>query len=238
MKLAPIPFDEAKRLVAVNHLRILDSKPEERFDRITRIAHYLFDIPSAFITLVDNDRVWFKSKYGCDTREEPRDVSFCGHAINNTINEDISSRLFEVLDAKQDDRFYDNSFIIEKCKARYYLGFVLQSKDYHNIGTLCISDSQQRDFSINQKKLFADLGLMAEAELNNYQVIQPSDNSNSLSQSTGERNACIDVSPNKELLREDLNNILNSLPNNLLISFTEQEKKALLNFLQEFPTER
>jgi len=170
MQLAPIPFDDAQRLEALHNMRILDSEPEERFDRITRIAHHLFDVPSVFITLVDHKRVWFKSMYGCDVREEPRDISFCGHTINNIVIEDFSSRLFEVLDAEQDDRFYDNSFIIEQCNARYYMGFALQSKDHHNIGTLCMSDIRPRVFSESQKKLFADFGFMAEAELSNYRI--------------------------------------------------------------------
>jgi DNA-binding MarR family transcriptional regulator len=170
MQLAPIPFDDAHRLEALYRLRILDSKPEERFDRITRIAQHLFDVPSVFVTLVDHKRVWFKSMYGCDMREEPRDISFCGHTINNIVTEDFSSRLFEVLDAEKDDRFYDNLFIIDQCNARYYMGFVLQSKDHRNIGTLCISDTRPRAFSEGQKKLFVDLGFMAEAELNNYRI--------------------------------------------------------------------
>ena len=76
MQPAPLPFDEAKRIDAVYCTNLLDSEPEERFDRITRIAHRLFDIPSIFITLVDKKRVWYKSHYGSDVKEEPRDVSF------------------------------------------------------------------------------------------------------------------------------------------------------------------
>jgi DNA-binding MarR family transcriptional regulator len=170
MQLAAIPFDEAQRLDAVHRLRILDSDSEERFDRITRIACHLFDAPAVFITLVDHDRIWFKSTAGCDIREEPRDVSFCGHTINNIVTEDFSSRLFEVLDAEHDDRFHDNSFIIDECNVRYYLGCVLQSKDHRNIGTFCMTDTRARTFSESQKKLFLDLGLMAEAELNNHQI--------------------------------------------------------------------
>tara|TARA_R110002096_G_scaffold433235_2_gene651598 strand:+ start:1231 stop:2112 length:882 start_codon:yes stop_codon:yes gene_type:complete len=170
MQTAPIPHNETIRLDAVHRLQVLDTSSEEQYDRITRIAHHLFDVPSAFITLVDSNRVWFKSVYGCELREEPRDVSFCGHTINNMVTENFSSRIFEVQNAKQDDRFYDNSFIIEKCNARYYMGFVLQSKDKCNIGTLCITDTRPRIFSEDQKKLFSDLGFMAEQELNTHRV--------------------------------------------------------------------
>ena len=169
MQLAPIPRDEAQRLDAVHRLQILDSAAEERFDRITRIAHNLFDVPSVFISLVDKDRIWFKSKYGCDEAEESRDISFCGHTISNIVTQDISSRLFEIIDAQKDDRFYNNP-VIEKYKVRFYLGFVLRSKDNFNIGTFCMIDTRQRAFSESQKKMFMDLGLMAEAELNNHQL--------------------------------------------------------------------
>lgn len=168
MQLAPIPFDEAQRIAALNCLRILDSEPEERFDRITRIAHRLFDIASVFISLVSNNRVWFKSKYGCELLEEPRDVSFCGHTICNVVTKDLSSRLFEVIDVENDPRFYDNSFITEACGTRYYMGFVLQSTDHHNVGTFCMTDTRPRTFSAMDKKLFSDLGLIVEDELNNY----------------------------------------------------------------------
>lgn len=191
MLLAPLPFDEAKRIDAVYCANILDSEPEERFDRITRIAHHLFTIPSVFITLVDKDRVWFKSKYGCDVNEEPRDVSFCGHTICNVVTDDVSSRLFEVIDAENDTRFYDNSFITEICGVRYYMGFVLQSADYRNIGTLCMTDSRPRTFSELEKKLFSDLGLMAEAELNNNRFAVQVGTSNLLSHMSNADNPTI-----------------------------------------------
>jgi DNA-binding MarR family transcriptional regulator len=188
MQLAPLPFDEAKRIDAVYCTNILDSEPEERFDRITRIAHRLFDIPSVFITLVDKNRVWFKSRYGCDVNEEPRDVSICGHTICNTVADDMSSRLFEVIDVKSDSRFYDNSFITKTCGLRYYMGFVLQSANYCNIGTLCMTDLRPRTFSELDKKLFSDLGLMAEAELNNNRVVAQTGISNFLCQMIDEKN--------------------------------------------------
>ncbi len=181
MQLAPLPFDEAKRINAVYCTNILDSQPEERFDRITRIVHRLFNIPSVFITLVDKKRVWFKSYCGCDISEEPRDISFCGHTICNTVTDDISSRLFEVVDAKSDARFYDNPFVTGTCKLRYYLGFVLQSADNCNIGTLCMTDTRPRTFSEVDKNLFTDLGLMTEAELNSNHITAQTGVSNFLS---------------------------------------------------------
>lgn len=166
MQLASIPFDEAQRLNALHRLRILDSEPEERFDRITRIAHYLFDIPYVLITLVDTDRVWFKSKYGYDINEVPRNLSFCGHTICNTVSDELSSRILEVSDTEKDTRFHDNPSVTKKSGTKYYMGFILQSTDHHNVGTFGMYDSRPRTFSAMDKKLFSDLGLMAEAELN------------------------------------------------------------------------
>ena len=166
MQIAPIPFDEAQRLVALHRMNILDSNAEERFDRFTRLAQHIFNVPSVFISLVDSDRVWFKSKVGCDVNEEPRELSFCGHAICNQTTGDPSSRLFEVTDAKYDDRFKRNTFIINECGARYYMGFVLQSMDQRNVGTFCITDTRPRTFSIAEKLIFTDLGIMVEKELN------------------------------------------------------------------------
>lgn len=165
MQVAPIPINEAERLEALYQSNLLDSPPEERFDRITRITQRLFNAPSVFVALVDKERVWFKSKYGSDADESPRELSICGHSIYNDITDD-ESRLFEVVDTNNDDRFFDNSFITESSKIRYYLGFVLQSVDKLNIGVFCLVDTKPRRFSDSEKKLFSDLGFIVEAEVN------------------------------------------------------------------------
>src|SRR5262249_7334456 len=96
-----IPLEESQRLRALQDLLILDTPPEERFDRITRLAKHLFAVPIALISLVDSDRQWFKSRQGMAAAETPRDISFCGHAI-------LSDGAFVVPDASEDDRFRDN----------------------------------------------------------------------------------------------------------------------------------
>lgn len=166
MLLAPTPVNEAQRLDSVLRLNLLHSEREERFDRITRIIHHLFDIPLVFISLIDDKNVWYKSTYGSESIDEPRDISFCGHTICNTVTNDLSSRFMEVIDAKNDERFFDNPFVTQQEGVRYYLGFVLQSPDQYNIGTLCMIDVRPRSFTKTQKKLFYDLGLMIEKELN------------------------------------------------------------------------
>ncbi|MFP5487048.1 MAG: GAF domain-containing protein, partial [Acidimicrobiia bacterium] len=112
---APQLPDEALRLAALQGLAILDTPPEERFDRLTRLARRLFDVPVALVSLVDADRQWFKSCVGVGITESPRDVSFCGHAIA-----DRSPLVVE--DALLDERFADNPFVTGEMGVRFYAG--------------------------------------------------------------------------------------------------------------------
>ena len=105
------PLNESTRLDTLRSLNILDSRPEERFDRLTRIARRLFDVPAALIRLVDEERLWYKSAQGIEIRETPRDVSFCGHAI-------LEDDLLVVPDALLDDRFSDNPLVLNEPRIR------------------------------------------------------------------------------------------------------------------------
>ena len=78
---ATIPDDEARRIASLRELKVLDTEPEERFDRITRLAAALFNVPMAVISLVDEDRQWFKSCLGLNAKETPRDAAFCAHVV-------------------------------------------------------------------------------------------------------------------------------------------------------------
>ncbi len=102
---APIPPDEALRLETLRRLSLLDSEAEERFDRLTRMARRVFNVPIALVSLVDEDRQWFKSCIGLEVRETARDISFCGHAI-------MGNETFIVPDASQDPRFADNPLVV------------------------------------------------------------------------------------------------------------------------------
>src|SRR4051812_46673008 len=101
---APFPADDAERLAALHALSLLDTPPEERFDRITRLLTLVMRVPMAFLTLVDTDRQWFKSSCGLPTPQTPRSVSFCGHAI-------LSDRTLVVPDAAEDERFRDSPLV-------------------------------------------------------------------------------------------------------------------------------
>ncbi|GEM_PF-6519909 len=99
------PPNENQRIAALQSLQILDTPPEERFDRITRIASRLFNVPIALISLVDSDRLWFKSRRGLSIRESSRSGSFCSQAI-------LSKEIFIVPDAKRDPRFSAHPWVV------------------------------------------------------------------------------------------------------------------------------
>ena len=158
MKSPPTPIDEAARLCSLQLLNILDTDPEERFDRLTRLARRLFDVPIALVSLIDQDRQWFKSHAGLDARETPRDISFCGHAI---LGDDV----FLVSDASRDPRFLDNPLVTGEPNIRFYAGCPLVVGNGHKLGTLCIIDSRPRKLTPADIELLQDLAHMAQQEL-------------------------------------------------------------------------
>lgn len=152
------PIDEAARLSALRALAILDTPPEEGFDRLTRLACRIFGVPMAGISLIDADRQWFKSSVGMPGGEIPRDTSICGHAI-------LQDTAFVVPDAAIDPRFADNPFVTGGPRIRFYAGHVLRSRDGHALGTLCVIDAAPRTFDADDEQALADLAAAATAEL-------------------------------------------------------------------------
>ncbi len=161
MQAPRIPPDEAQRLAALHALDILDTPPEERFDRVTRLAAALLEMPIAVVSLVDTDRQWFKSAFGLDTKQTSRDTSICGHAI---LNDDF----FIVADASADTRFADNPFVTGAPYVRFYAGRPLKTMQGNRIGTLCVVDHKPRTLSPDQLALLDDLACIAETELNSH----------------------------------------------------------------------
>ena len=134
---APIPANEDARLNALRELLLLDTPPEERYDRLARFAAEQLDMPIALLSLVDGQRQWFKSRVGVDITEGARDISFCGHAI-------MKNELFVVNDASSDARFADNPMVAGAPHIRFYAGAPLSSPSGHHIGTLCVIDTVPR----------------------------------------------------------------------------------------------
>ncbi len=155
---APLPADEEVRLRALQDLCILDGAAEERFDRYTRIASALFDVPIAAVSLVDRARQWFKSRHGIAVTETPREMAFCAHAI-------LQDSVFLVNDALQDPRFAENPMVIGDPHVRFYAGIPLTVADGSRIGTLCLIDYRPRELDTNKLALLRDLGKMLEKEL-------------------------------------------------------------------------
>lgn len=155
---APLPPDENARLAALRALQLLGSGPEERFDRVTRIAGSLFDVPVALVSLVDADSQWFKSCFGMDATSTPRDQAFCAHAI---LDDDV----LMVPDAHLDERFAGNPLVEGPPHVRFYAGVPLTLPDGARVGTLCLLDHRPRVLDAQQLDLLRDLGHMVEQEL-------------------------------------------------------------------------
>lgn len=158
-----LPADEAERLHALRALQILDTSHEERFDRVTRMAKRMFGVEISLVSLVDEDRQWFKSTQGLDASETPRDISFCGHAINQ-------DGLFIVHDAIKDVRFSDNPLVTEAPNIRFYAGYPLKLRQGINLGTLCLIDSEPKYLNEEDQQLLKDLGAMVEQEIRSIQL--------------------------------------------------------------------
>lgn len=150
--------DENARLETLRSLKILDTSPEERFDRLTRLAKRLFGVPIVLISLVDAERQWFKSSVGLDVTETSRDISFCGHAI-------LGDSTFLVPDASLDLRFSDNPLVTGDPRIRFYAGCPLAVPNGSKLGTLCLIDQAPREMSADDQELLADLARMAEQEI-------------------------------------------------------------------------
>lgn len=155
---APQLPNEAERLAALHRLRILDTEPEERFDRISRLAASLVQAPISLVTLIDRDRQWFKAAWGLDIRSTPRKVAFAAHAIAGT-------EPLVVPDATGDSRFSDNPFVTGNPGIRFYAGFPIESLEGHNIGTLCIIDRKPRQLTDEELRHLRDLARIAEDQL-------------------------------------------------------------------------
>lgn len=153
-----IPVDEQERLKQLRSLAILDTLPEERFDRVTRMARRLFGVPIALVSLIDENRQWFKSCFGLDVSETERRVSFCGHAI-------LNKGALVIENATQDERFADNPLVTGHPHIRFYAGQPLHTLSGQAMGTLCIIDREPRIFGAEDLVMLADLAGMVEREI-------------------------------------------------------------------------
>jgi diguanylate cyclase (GGDEF)-like protein len=153
-----IPANEVERLKELRSLGLLDSPGEERFDRITRLAQRLFGVSTVLVSLLDEDRQWFKSRVGLEVTETSRDMSFCGHAI-------LSDDVLMVPDATKDGRFFDNPLVLGSPDIRFYAGCPISGPGGAKLGTLCLIDQLPRELSAEELESLRDLAEMVENEI-------------------------------------------------------------------------
>jgi len=153
------PVDEPGRLAALRRYHILDTEREEAFDDLTLLASHICGTSMALITLIDEDRQWFKSERGLGIRETERSVAFCTHAIKQP------ERILEVPDTREDDRFRENPFVTGQPHIRFYAGAPLVTPDGYALGTLCVVDTEPRRLTPGQMQALSALRHQAEAQL-------------------------------------------------------------------------
>ncbi|QEY31293.1 diguanylate cyclase [Synechococcus sp. RSCCF101] len=155
---APLPANESDRLNALRRLKILDTPLDERFERITRMVCRSLQVPVAAVSLVDEQRQWFKSIQGLPVAETSRDVAFCAHAI-------LGDSMMVVPDARKDPRFADNPLVTGEPGIRFYAGYPLKLSDTIKLGTLCAIGWEPREMPDCDRQLLEDLGKTVESEL-------------------------------------------------------------------------
>ena len=158
MLAARIPENENERLEKLREYCVLDTEQEQSFDCITRIIARMIGVPISLVSLVDQDRQWFKARYGLDVNETPREAAFCAHAI---LGDDV----FVVNDALEDERFWDNPLVVDEPSVRFYASAPLITPDGYKIGTLCAIDNQPKEITDEHKLLLTELASLVIDEL-------------------------------------------------------------------------
>ena len=158
MQEAEIPSNEQQRLAHLQNLKILDTPREEVYDRITRMLCRVLDVPTAAISLIGENRQWFKSIRGLDITETPRSISFCAHTI-------LEERTLIIPDTHADPRFADNPLVTHPPHIRFYIGHPLKMVDNIHVGTLCVYDTKPRELSSDDIQFLQDLSVTVTNEL-------------------------------------------------------------------------
>jgi diguanylate cyclase (GGDEF)-like protein len=150
--------DEERRLAHLRRYQILDTPPDRAFDRITAMAARLFQVPIALVSLVDRDRIWFKSRHGLDVNQVDRELGLCASAILHT-------GIYEVTDAATDPRTLTNAVVHSDLGLRFYAAAPLHTHDGYNLGALCIMDQAPRSLSPEERATLEDLAAVVMDEL-------------------------------------------------------------------------
>ncbi|HEV3375378.1 MAG TPA: GAF domain-containing protein [Candidatus Acidoferrum sp.] len=153
-----IQNSDAARVAALQRYDILDTEPEKAFDDLALLASYICKTPIAWISLIDEDRQWFKSKVGVSISETPRDIAFCNVAIQQ-------ADVFVVPDTLQDERFRNNPLVVSDPRIRFYAGAPLISEEGYALGTLCVVDRAPREFTTEQREALKALTRLVLAQM-------------------------------------------------------------------------
>ncbi len=154
------PADETQRLAAVRRYDILDTPPDGAFDRVTAIAAKLFNVPISIVSIVDHDRIWFKSHHGLSVAEIGRDPGLCASAI-------LGDGPHVLPDARRDPHALANPLVAGEFGLRFYAGVPLRTHDGFNLGTLCVIDKEPREIGVDEITLLRELAsiVMDQMEL-------------------------------------------------------------------------
>ena len=158
MRSAKKPENEFERVQLLKDLEILDTEMENTYDEITRLASIICDTPICLVSLVDDNRQWFKSRHGLDAAETPRELAFCSHAI-------LENKPFIIEDAREDERFFDNPLVTEAPNVIFYAGIPLEVADGLNVGTLCAIDNKPKKLSSDQIEALQCLANQVQTQL-------------------------------------------------------------------------
>src|SRR5579884_227178 len=154
-----IPPNEQQRLEALRRYDILDTPRDGAFDRITRLASTILETPISIVSLVDHDRIWFKSTAGLEgVQQIGREPGLCASAI-------LGEEVWLVEDAKVDPRALANPLVAGEFGLRFYAGSPLRTNDGYNLGTLCVIDKQPRRLTDTQRRVLDDLAALVVDEL-------------------------------------------------------------------------
>jgi diguanylate cyclase (GGDEF)-like protein/PAS domain S-box-containing protein len=163
-----VPVDETERLVALHRLGLLDTPPSAAFDGVTRLAQAALQVPILCVSLVDQNRVWFKSRIGLGVRETPRRGSLCDHVV-------WAREPLIVRDATADGRFANDPLVSGPQHVRSYLGIPLFTRDRQPMGTLCAMDTQIRAFGEVEQVVLSEFAKIAEDLLSAKELAAKSD---------------------------------------------------------------
>ncbi len=155
----PKPENDSQRIEFLKKLNLLDSANEKVFDDLTFLAAHICETPISLVSLLDNDRQWFKSKYGLSVEETPRSVAFCNYAILEP------DEVFVVEDAHADERFAENPLVTGNPHIRFYAGAPLVTQNGLALGTLCVIDREPRELDEQQMNALRALRRSVLAEI-------------------------------------------------------------------------